>query len=98
MMAVGAQGVNQRDLERAPAETVLVTTTFLEGKLDAGAPRALRVARLHALLFVEPNPAPAKAALALEGAMTRVVRGPLAAAPRSSRRRCGRMKRLAGAS
>ena len=49
---------------------------------DYAAARALhyRLLDLHGLLFVEPNPAPAKAALALAGKMSPAVRLPLVAA------------------
>jgi len=77
MMAVGAQGVISVTSNVRPKETSLVTTLFLEGKLDAARRAHFALCDLHALLFVEPNPSPAKAALALSGAMKKTVRGPL---------------------
>jgi 4-hydroxy-tetrahydrodipicolinate synthase len=79
MMAVGAQGVISVTSNVRPRETSLVTTAFLEGKLELARRRHFALLELHGLLFVEPNPAPAKAALALEGKMTKAVRGPLVA-------------------
>jgi 4-hydroxy-tetrahydrodipicolinate synthase len=80
MMSVGASGVISVTSNVRPREVAEVTRRFLAGDL-AGA-RALHFALLplHALLFVEPNPAPAKAALAADGKMSAAVRLPLAPA------------------
>lgn len=80
MMSVGASGVISVTSNVRPREVAEVTRRFLAGDL-AGA-RALHFALLplHGLLFVEPNPAPAKAALAAEGKMSAAVRLPLASA------------------
>ncbi|MFO0612718.1 MAG: 4-hydroxy-tetrahydrodipicolinate synthase [Polyangiaceae bacterium] len=78
MMAVGAMGVISVTSNVRPRETSRVTTLFFEGNLAEARKQHLALLELHALMFVEPNPAPAKAALALAGAMERTVRGPLA--------------------
>jgi 4-hydroxy-tetrahydrodipicolinate synthase len=80
MMSVGASGVISVTSNVRPREVSEVTRRFLAGDL-AGA-RALHFALLplHGLLFLEPNPAPAKAALAAEGKMSAAVRLPLAPA------------------
>jgi 4-hydroxy-tetrahydrodipicolinate synthase len=77
MMAAGASGVISVTSNVRPREVSEVTRRFAAGDL-AGA-RSLHYAllELHAAMFLEPNPAPAKAALALEGKMSRSVRGPL---------------------
>jgi len=77
MMAVGARGVISVTSNVRPRETSQVTTLFLEGKLEAARRAHFALLDLHQLLFVEPNPSPAKAALALGGVMQRAVRGPL---------------------
>ena len=80
MMSVGANGVISVTSNVRPREVSEVTRRFLAGDL-AGA-RAMHLALLpvHALMFIEPNPAPAKAALAAEGKMSATVRLPLAPA------------------
>lgn len=77
MMAVGAKGVISVTSNVLPAETSRVTTLFLQGKLEEARRAHFDLLDLHALMFVEPNPAPAKAALAHLGMMNPSVRGPL---------------------
>ncbi len=77
MMAVGARGVISVTSNVLPRETSAVTTAFLAGKLDEARRAHFALLELHALMFIEPNPAPAKAALASMGRMTPAVRGPL---------------------
>lgn len=77
MMAVGAKGVISVTSNVLPAETSRVTTLFLQGKLEEARRAHFDLLDLHALMFVEPNPAPAKAALAHLGMMNASVRGPL---------------------
>jgi 4-hydroxy-tetrahydrodipicolinate synthase len=77
MMAVGAKGVISVTSNVLPKEVSLVTSLFLENKLEAAQRAHFALLDLHALLFVEPNPAPAKAALALAKVMSKSVRGPL---------------------
>jgi 4-hydroxy-tetrahydrodipicolinate synthase len=51
---------------------------------------------LHALMFVEPNPAPAKAALAGMGRMSGAVRLPILPAGKATQQQIGEaLKRLA---
>ena len=80
MMSVGATGVISVTSNVRPREVSEVTRRFLAGDL-AGA-RALHFSLLpvHAAMFLEPNPAPAKALLAAEGRMSPAVRLPLAPA------------------
>jgi 4-hydroxy-tetrahydrodipicolinate synthase len=77
MMSVGAAGVISVTSNVRPRETSLVTTLAREGQWDAAKKLHLALLELHGLLFVEPNPSPAKAALAAEGKMSAAVRGPL---------------------
>ena len=78
MMAVGAMGVISVTSNVRPRETSRVTSLFLEGNLAEARKQHLALLELHGLMFVEPNPAPAKAALAAAGVMEKTVRGPLA--------------------
>jgi 4-hydroxy-tetrahydrodipicolinate synthase len=77
MVASGASGVISVSSNVAPAEVSRVTTLLAEGDLAAARERHLALLPLHAVMFVEPNPAPAKAALSLMGRMTADVRLPL---------------------
>lgn len=75
--SVGASGVISVTSNVKPREVSAVTTALLAN--DYVKARALHFALvdLHNVMFIEPNPAPAKAALAFLGKMTDVVRLPL---------------------
>jgi 4-hydroxy-tetrahydrodipicolinate synthase len=77
MMATGATGVISVSSNVLPKDVAEVTT--LIGESDyAGARRAhARLLPFHGAMFLEPNPAPAKAALSLMGRMRADVRLPL---------------------
>jgi 4-hydroxy-tetrahydrodipicolinate synthase len=77
MMACGAKGVISVTSNVLPAQTSRVTRLALEGRFHEAKAAHFELLELHGLLFVEPNPAPAKAALALMGKMSPAVRGPL---------------------
>ena len=78
MIAVGARGVISVTSNLYPAEVSKATRLALDGKLDEARKAHLALCRVHETMFVEANPSPVKAALALKGRMTDVVRGPLA--------------------
>lgn len=80
MMAVGAKGVISVASNVRPRQTSEVTRRALAGDLKGALEAQLALLPFYGLLFAEPNPAPAKAALALEGKMRPVVRLPLAPA------------------
>lgn len=80
MMSVGASGVISVTSNVRPREVSEVTRLFLAGDLAGARAKHFALLPLHALLFVEPNPAPAKAALAAAGKMSASVRLPLAPA------------------
>ncbi|NUP08556.1 MAG: 4-hydroxy-tetrahydrodipicolinate synthase [Polyangiaceae bacterium] len=80
MMAIGAKGVISVVSNVLPAETSRVTTLALAGKYEEARRAHFDLLELASLLFVEPNPAPAKAVLAKLGRMSPSVRGPLAPA------------------
>lgn len=85
MIAVGARGVISVTSNVFPAEVAHVTTLALEGKLADARRAHLALVGVHESMFVEANPAPAKAALAQLGRMKEHVRGPLAAISESGR-------------
>jgi len=87
MMAVGACGVISVTSNVRPQETAAVTSAMLAGDLVTARRLHLRLLELHGALFAEPNPTPAKAALAMEGKMSDAVRLPLLPAGDSTRRR-----------
>ncbi|MEJ7735627.1 MAG: 4-hydroxy-tetrahydrodipicolinate synthase, partial [Polyangiaceae bacterium] len=77
MMAVGARGVISVSANVRPAATSAVTTAMLAGDLETARARHFALLDLHRAMFLEPNPAPAKAALAHEGKMQATLRLPL---------------------
>ncbi len=77
MMSVGAKGVISVTSNVLPAATSRVTSLWRAGKVEEARKAHLGLLEVHGLLFVEPNPAPAKAALAARGLMSPSVRGPL---------------------
>ncbi|HEY8079677.1 MAG TPA: 4-hydroxy-tetrahydrodipicolinate synthase [Labilithrix sp.] len=78
MIACGARGVISVTSNLYPAEVARATKLALEGKLEEARRAHLALCRVHEAMFVEANPSPVKAALALKGRMKDVVRGPLA--------------------
>lgn len=80
MMSVGAAGVISVTSNVRPREVSEVTRRFLDGDLEGARRQHFALLPLHGLLFVEPNPAPAKAALSAAGKMSASVRLPLAPA------------------
>ncbi|HVU04675.1 MAG TPA: 4-hydroxy-tetrahydrodipicolinate synthase [Polyangiaceae bacterium] len=77
MMSVGAMGVISVTSNLYPGETSAVTGAMLSGKLREARAMHLRLLPVHSVLFLEPNPAPIKAALYAKGRMTAAVRLPL---------------------
>jgi 4-hydroxy-tetrahydrodipicolinate synthase len=85
MIAVGARGVISVTSNVAPAEVTRATRLALEGRMEEARRAHLALLPLHDAMFVEPNPAPVKAALALRGVGSDVVRPPMCAAGESTR-------------
>jgi 4-hydroxy-tetrahydrodipicolinate synthase len=77
MIAVGARGVISVTSNVLPAETAHATKLALDGKIEEGRRAHLSLLPLHEALFLEASPAPVKAALALRGLTSDVVRSPL---------------------
>jgi 4-hydroxy-tetrahydrodipicolinate synthase len=95
MMALGAQGVISVTSNVLPRETSAVTRRFLAGDLAGARAAHLALLEVHGLMFVEPNPAPAKAALAALGRMSPAVRLPLSPAGDATRQQIAEaMKRI----
>jgi 4-hydroxy-tetrahydrodipicolinate synthase len=78
MCAVGARGVISVTSNVLPAEVSRATRLALEGPADEARRAHLALLPVHEAMFVEANPAPAKAALALRGTIRDVVRSPVA--------------------
>ncbi|MFO0756690.1 MAG: 4-hydroxy-tetrahydrodipicolinate synthase [Byssovorax sp.] len=85
MMAAGASGVISVTSNVLPKDVSAVTTEMLGGSLEGAQKAHFRLLDLHGLMFVEPNPAPAKAALAALGKMSPAVRLPLVPASEATR-------------
>ncbi len=75
--SVGATGVISVTSNVLPRETSAVTTALLANDYIKARAYHFALVDLHGAMFVEPNPAPAKAALASMGKMNDVVRLPL---------------------
>lgn len=86
MMASGARGVISVTSNLLPREVSDVTRLIAAGEIAAARALHLSLLEMHRLMFVEPNPAPAKAALAGEGRMNASVRLPLVPAGEATRR------------
>jgi len=80
MMAVGARGVISVTSNLYPGELASVCTAAREGRWDDARKKHYALLPVHDAMFVEPNPVPAKAALALRGMISPSVRLPLSAA------------------
>lgn len=84
MMACGAQGVISVTSNVLPAEVAELCRLMHAGQLDKARALQMRLLPVHEAMFVEPNPAPAKAALAHLGAMNGALRLPLVTPSASS--------------
>jgi 4-hydroxy-tetrahydrodipicolinate synthase len=89
MIAVGARGVISVTSNVVPAAVSRATELALAGDLAAARRAHLALLPLHEAMFLESNPGPAKAALAMRGVMRDVVRGPLVPASKKTREAIG---------
>jgi 4-hydroxy-tetrahydrodipicolinate synthase len=78
MCAVGARGVISVTSNLLPGEVSRATRLALDGNLDEARKAHLALLPVHEAMFLESNPAPLKAAMALRGLGTAAVRSPLA--------------------
>src|SRR5690606_2114574 len=74
MMAAGARGGSSVTANVVPRAVRDVSRILAAGKLLAARAAHLRLLEIHRLMFVEPNPAPAKVALSCLGRMNASVR------------------------
>jgi 4-hydroxy-tetrahydrodipicolinate synthase len=77
MISVGARGVISVTSNVLPARVVQATRAALDGDRVAALKAHLALLPVHEAMFIESNPAPAKAVLAMRGKIRNVVRGPL---------------------
>lgn len=85
--AVGASGVISVSSNVRPREVSEVTRALLANDFARAQACHFALVELHNTMFVEPNPAPAKAALAAIGRMTPAVRQPLLPASDATQRK-----------
>ncbi len=85
--SVGGGGVISVTSNVKPREVSAVTTALLANDYVRARAYQFALIDLHNAMFVEPNPAPAKAALAFMGQMTDVVRLPLVPASESTKKK-----------
>lgn len=85
--AVGASGVISVTSNVRPKEVSAVTAALLANDFVKARTAQFALMDLHNAMFVEPNPAPAKAALAAEGKMLDVVRLPLVPASAATKQK-----------
>lgn len=80
LLSVGGQGVISVVANCCPKETNEMVMKFLDGDIKGAADIQTRLKSLIDLLFVEPNPIPIKAVMALMGYETDILRLPLGVA------------------
>jgi 4-hydroxy-tetrahydrodipicolinate synthase len=85
IIAAGGRGVISVTSNLLPREVARSVSLALESLLDEARHAHLALLPLHEAMFLEPNPAPVKAALALEGKMDAGVRLPLVPASDKTR-------------
>lgn len=78
-LSVGAVGVTSVVSNFAPEETVAMVKAWQHGDHARALALHEQLSELVAGLFIEPSPAPVKAAMAFEGRLTAELRSPLAA-------------------
>lgn len=86
MMASGASGVISVTSNLYPDRVVGVCQAMIEGNLELARKRHFALLPVHQAMFVEPNPAPVKAALAHKGRLHLSLRLPLAAPSEATRK------------
>jgi 4-hydroxy-tetrahydrodipicolinate synthase len=87
MMAVGAKGVVSVASNVVPKDLTLMTHAALEGRWDQARDLHLKYYRLFGDLFIDTNPIPVKAALAMMGLIDEAYRLPLCAMAEPLRQR-----------
>lgn len=87
MIAVGARGVISVTSNLLPADVAHATQLALDGKYEEARRAHFALLPFHEALFLEPNPAPVKAALANQGIGNGTTRLPLVPASSAVRER-----------
>jgi len=85
MIACGARGVISVTSNLLPAEVTRATRFALDGRFDEARRAHQALLPVHDAMFIDPNPAPVKAALALRGIVKDAVRSPIFAPSEASR-------------
>jgi 4-hydroxy-tetrahydrodipicolinate synthase len=85
LLAVGAVGVISVTSNLYPGQVNAVIEAFAAGRIAEARARNFALYPVHRALFMEPSPAPTKAALHLQGRMTAAVRPPLVEATEACR-------------
>jgi 4-hydroxy-tetrahydrodipicolinate synthase len=85
MMAVGAVGVISVTSNLLPADIVRVVRLAADGRFHEVRELHLSLLPVHEAMFLESNPSPVKAALAMANVMNDAVRGPLVPAGQATR-------------
>jgi 4-hydroxy-tetrahydrodipicolinate synthase len=85
MIAVGARGVISVTSNVLPGEVTRATALALAGKVGEALRAHLALLPVHDAMFLESNPSPVKAALALRGGIQDTVRSPLVQASEATR-------------
>lgn len=96
MMAIGARGVVSVASNVAPKQVVNLVRLALAGKWDEARREHLRLFRLFTDLFIETNPVPVKAALAMAGRIEETYRLPLCPMPDQMKARLRETLRATG--
>lgn len=96
MMSIGAKGVVSVASNVAPAQVVQLVKYALGGKWDEARKEHLRLFRLFTDLFIDTNPVPVKAALAMMGLSEETYRLPLCAMPDASKAKLRETLRATG--
>jgi 4-hydroxy-tetrahydrodipicolinate synthase len=86
MIAVGARGVISVTSNVLPAEVTRATKLAIEGRAEEARSAHFALLPVHDSMFIEANPAPVKAALAIRGVTRDAVRPPLVACGEGTRR------------
>lgn len=95
-MAVGAHGVVSVASNVAPREVARMVQTFARGRADLALKLHDRLHPLFKALFIETNPTPVKAALAMMGLIEEEVRLPLAKIAPANRKHLKAVLKAAG--
>jgi 4-hydroxy-tetrahydrodipicolinate synthase len=85
IVACGGRGVISVTSNLLPREVAHATELALDGRLEEARTAHQSLLPLHEALFLEPNPAPVKAALSMQGHMSDALRLPLVPASQNTR-------------